>query len=248
MHRLSFTLLGLIVAPLLSASDAPHPSVKIAVYTGVGTSASKENVLAVLKEVPGVTVRTLSADDITAGRLKGYRVVVFPGGTSSGQAQALGTAGREQVKAFVKQGGGYVGICAGAYLASCSYDWSLHVLDATVVDRQHWARGFGDVDLRLTPQGKELLAVPTDTLGIYYHQGPLLAPGNNPAVPDFTPLASFETEIAKNGAPKGVMKGTTAVAVGVFGAGRVVCFSPHPEKKDQTRALLHKAVDWVVGK
>lgn len=250
MRRLPFALFALTVCPFVWAADKtpPTPVVKVAVYVGEGTSAGKANVLATLKAMPNVAVETLTAEDVRAGKLKGCRLVVFPGGTGGGQAKALGEVGREQVKAFIKEGGGYVGICAGSYLASRSYDWSLHVLDAEVVDRKHWARGFGDVELKLTPKGKELFAVAADKLGIYYHQGPLLAPGNDPVIPDFTPLAAFETEIAKNGAPKGVMKGTTAVAAGSFGAGRVFCFSPHPEKKDETRALLQTAVGWVAGK
>ena len=249
MRCASFALLVLTVCPLLTAADnSTPPLVKVAVYVGAGTSAGKENVLATLKAIPNVAVDTLTAEDVQAGKLKDYRVVVFPGGTGGGQGKALGDAGRERVRDFIKDGGGYVGICAGSYLASRSYDWSLHVLDAEVVDRKHWARGFGDVELKLTPKGKELFAAAADKFGIYYHQGPLLAPGNDPAIPDYTPLAAFETEIAKNGAPKGVMKGTTAVAAGEFGAGKVFCFSPHPEKKDETRELLRKAVGWVAGK
>ena len=37
---------------------------------------------------------------------------------------------RSEVKAFVKDGGCYVGICAGCYLASTGYDWSLDLLPA----------------------------------------------------------------------------------------------------------------------
>ena len=44
------------------------------------------------------------------------------------------------------------------------------------------------------------------------------------------------------------MKGTTAAARGVFGAGRVFCFSPHPEKTPaETGAMLHQAVRWAAG-
>jgi glutamine amidotransferase-like uncharacterized protein len=143
-----------------------------------------------------------------------------------------------------------MGICAGAYLASRSYEWSLHILDAEVLDREHWARGTGTVDLKLCPTGKDFFRVNADTVSIYYGQGPLLAPGKDASIPDYEELASYETEIySKGGAKPGVMKGTTAAARSTYGNGRVLCFSPHPEKStDETKAMFQKALTWLAGK
>ena len=99
--------------------------------------------------------------------------------------------------------------------------------------------------MRLTKPGKELLETDRDLLTIYYYQGPLLAPDNDPDIPDYQPLAAYETEIAKNGAPEGVMKGTTAIAAGTFGRGRVLCFSPHPEKTEGLNRFVHLAIRWT---
>ena len=60
-------------------------------------------------------------------------------------------------------------------------------------------------------------------------------------------LASYATEMRKNDAPPGVMKGTTAIARGKFGKGRVVCFSPHPEKTPGRETFLQAAVEWAAG-
>ena len=78
---------------------------------------------------------------------------------------------------------------------------------------------------------------------IHYGQGPLLA--QHPGPPEFDVLAVYDGEIAKKGAPRGVMKGTTAFGSGDFGKGRVFCFSPHPEMTDGLGWLLHRAVCWV---
>jgi hypothetical protein len=250
MRRLTLTLAILTLGvPLFAQENPPTPRpIRVAVYTGGGASPSWKTVLAALEKYPGVQAAPITADDVRAGKLKNFQLILLPGGSGSAQAKALGEEGREQVRQFVRGGGGYVGICAGSYLASRSYPWSLHLLDANVVDRAHWNRGFGDVELRLSEKGKGFFGANSDQVTIYYHQGPLLAPGNDPVIPDFDSLAAFETEVAKNGAPKGVMKGTTAVAAGRFGAGRVFCFSPHPEKREPTHELLHKAVRWAVEK
>jgi len=193
-------------------------------------------------------VSRVTGDDVRRGALDEFDVVIHPGGSGGGQGRSLEEEGRERVRDFVRRGGGFVGVCAGAYLATCDYEWSLGILDAKVIDRAHWARGFGNVDIGMTPEGKERLGEAADRLSIYYHQGPLLAPANDPAVEDYRPLAVYEGEIAKNGAPSGVMPGTTAIACGRFGAGSVICFSPHPERTEGYEDLLLRGVRLVAAK
>lgn len=189
-------------------------------------------------------VERVKGEDIRAGVLQRADVLIQPGGSGSKQAATLGEQGRANIRAFVEGGGGYVGICAGAYLATTDYPWSLGILDAKVIDRAHWARGTGDVELKLSPQGCRFFAAAGEKVTCYYAQGPLLAPGGRDDVPDYEELAEFKTEIAKNGAPEGVMQGTTAAALGTFGAGRVFCFSPHPEKTDGLHHFIRAAVLW----
>ncbi len=222
----------------------PEP-IEVAIYTGAGVSnKSRSSLVAALSQQPRLGLRDITADEIRQGKLAAVKVLVHPGGSGSQQGQSLGPEGRRQIREFVQRGGGYVGICAGAYLATCDYDWSLRLLDAKVVDRQHWNRGFGNVDLSLTPRGRELLGVDRQRLSIYYHQGPLLAPAENPNIPDYEDLAKFETEIAQNGAAPGIMLGQTAIATGVFHQGRVFCFSPHPERTAGLEKMLLRAVIW----
>ena len=64
----------------------------------------------------------------------------------------------------------------------------------------------------------------------------------------FDTLGTFATEIAKNGAPQGVMIGTTAIARGTFGSGRVFCFSPHPERTEAAQDYVFKAIHWAAKK
>ena len=240
-----------LAAPALGvrADEAVPPRpLRIAIYSDAGTSKSRQNVLKVLKDLPHLTVEPVLVDDVVAGRLDGFDVVIHPGGSGGGQGRALGEDGRKQVRRFIEQGGGYVGVCAGAYLATCDYEWSLNVLDAKVVDRKHWARGFGNVDIALTEQGRRLLDADCQTLTIYYHQGPLLAPAGNPDIDDYEPLAIYEGEIAEKGAPRGVMPGTTAIAAGRHGNGRVICFSPHPERTPGWEKLLVRGVTWAARK
>ena len=240
-----------ILASLPAHADNPETvalRVRIAIYAdgGAAINGSPQLKRSLPKEL-GYDVQLVSAADIRGGTLDRFDVVIHPGGSGSKQAETLASEGREKVRQFVSRGGGFVGICAGAYLASAQYPWSLGLLDAKVIDREHWARGSGDVQLRIEPSGRELFATEDPLLSVYYHQGPLLSPADNDDIPDYEAIALYETEVAENGAPQGVMKGTTAIARGQFGDGRVVCFSPHPEKTPGLERLVPIAVRWAAG-
>lgn len=87
----------------------------------------------------------------------------------------------------------------------------------------------GTVDIELSDVGRRILSTKAQQLAIHYGQVPLLVPGNRPDIADYETMATYKTEIAKNGAPKGVIVGTTVIARSQYGRGRVVCFSPHPD-------------------
>lgn len=223
-------------------------TVHVGVYCDVGTGPSSKELLNVVQRRDDVSVRKIKADDIRSGVLADLDVLIHPGGSGGRQGRHLGEDGREKIRTFIDNGGGFIGICAGAYLASADYSWSLNVLDAKVLDRKHWARGKGMVNIRLTDLGRRVLESNEQELNILYAQGPLLAPGNKLNIADYEPIATYTTEIAKNGAPEGVMKGTTAIATGRFGRGHVFCFSPHPELTKGLESLVHNAIDHVKRK
>jgi hypothetical protein len=41
------------------------------------------------------------------------------------------------------------------------------------------------------------------------------------------------------------MKGTTAIAIGKYGQGRVICFSPHPEMTHGLESIVRFAIEHV---
>ncbi|MEX0715271.1 MAG: BPL-N domain-containing protein [Planctomycetaceae bacterium] len=221
-----------------AATEPAAAKTRVAVYGDKGTGSSVQVLLGTLRRSPHLEADRLSAEDIRAGKLTGYDVILHPGGGARVQGNTLGDEGREEVRRFVREGGGYVGICAGAYLATGQVDAYLGILDAEIVDYEHWARGKGDVEISLSPRGRELLGAEADRLTIQYAQGPLLAPGGKADLPDYEQLAKFETEIALKGAPRGVMIGASAIVTGEYGKGRIICFSPHPEKTKELRPFV----------
>lgn len=237
--------LGMSGTALADETDKPSP-IRVAIYADAGAAkAGSPKIKESLPKEKGFEWKIVSAEEIRNGVLKDFDVLIQPGGSGGKQARTLGEEGREVVKKFVADGGGYIGICAGSYLASANYPWSLNLMDAKVLDTEHWARGTGEVKIGLTTAGKKALETDHDECPIYYGQGPLLAPAGNDDIEDYEELAKYETEIAKRGAPTGVMKGTTAIARCSYGKGRVQCFSPHPEKTPGLEPFLQAAVRWA---
>ena len=239
---------GLITIAIAAGAVAAPKPIRVAIYSDAGaTKAGVKQVEDCLPKSDGFEVKHITADEIRAGSLRSFDVVIYPGGSASKQSETLGETGRDLVKGFVHDGHGFIGICAGAYLASAQYQWSLGVLDAQVIDGAHWARGEGNVKLRLTSAGQQALLPDKETCIIHFENGPLLAPGKKDDIDYYELLASFDSEIRKNDAPPGIMKGTTAIARGTFGKGHVVCFSPHPEKTPGREAFLQSAVRWAAA-
>lgn len=221
--------------------------VKVAVYCHKdGKSNGAKDLTRLLTGENGFDMTIVSPEQIREGILDdGYDVVVMPGGSAGAQSRNLKDAGKEAIRKFVHAGGGYVGICAGAYLSTTYRDWSLGIVNARVWDHPHWARGTGIVSLGMTPSGCSVLEMPKESVDVYYGQGPMLTPGNNPSLPGYEVLASYETEVAKKGAPEGAMVGMHAIVRTMYGQGRVVAFSPHPEKKTGPESLMSAGIRWA---
>jgi glutamine amidotransferase-like uncharacterized protein len=227
------------------AEDSTRKPILVALYADQGaTIRSLPEIENCLSKTDGFVVTRILAKEIRGGALDQYAALICPGGSGSGEGETLGNEGRERIRTFVKRGGGYIGICAGAYLASIEYPWSLGLLNAHVLDRPHWDRGVGNVELKVAMPGKNALSIDTESCTIHYENGPLLGPGGKAGLADYELLASFDTEITQN-APSGTMKGTAAIVRGKFGDGRVVCFSPHPEKTPGRALFLQSALRWA---
>lgn len=245
---LLISLLGLAFQ-LHSVGD-DSPPIRVAVFQGDGVGPSCGNLLEVLGASKGATalqVARLDAEAIRKGGLQKFDVLIHPGGSGGKQGNALEKEGREAVREFVRQGGGFIGICAGAYLATDDYEWSLGLIEAQVIDRKHWARGIGTVEVTLSPVAQAFFGTANERIAIHYAQGPLLAfrEEDNPVAPEYESLGIYRTGIARNGTPKGVMLGTAAIVRSTFENGRVFVFSPHPELTDGLGTMVERAVQWV---
>ena len=229
------------------APPAKAKPVKAAIYLGKGTS--KEAVDFVSKgvqSIPGSTVQIVSGEELGTMDLKPFDVVVFCGGSGSSQSKSIGDAGRTNIREYVRGGGGYLGICAGAYLACSNFSWGLGILNASTVSNQ-WRRGKGFVDIDLAVPGRQVFGDVKGVFKIRYGNGPIIKPGDLSDVPAYTTLSFYRTELAENGTPVGIMIDSPAHATGTFGKGRVFVSSPHAENTPGLENVIPRAVLWASG-
>jgi len=109
------------------------------------------------------------------------------------------------------------------------------------------------VILTLSDLGQKALGHPEKEVEVDYGQSPLYGRGTHDSLSPYEELAIYKTEVAKEnvplGVPMGVMQGTTAIARGEYGKGRVICFRPHPEKPFQpVFHLIENGVRWAAGR
>ncbi len=229
------------------AAPVKTKPLKVAIFDGKGASGGGiDSTEGRIKSIPQASVTRVKAADWGAIDLQPFDVVVFTGGSGSAQAEAIGEAGRNNVREYVRGGGGYVGICAGAYLACSNFKWGLGILNAGTVSSK-WQRGQGFMDLEVTQEGRKLLGDVSGTFKVRYHNGPIIKPADRANVPAYTPVALFRSEIAEYGSPVGVMVNSPAQALGTFGKGRVFISSPHPENTPGLEHLIPRGVLWAAG-
>jgi glutamine amidotransferase-like uncharacterized protein len=224
------------------SSAAEVAPIRVALFDDVGTSGP--GVAQVTKELGAardIQVTKTKGVDVGAGRLKDFDVVIFTGGSASQQAKTLGDKGGEEIRRFVRDGGGYIGICAGAYLACSGFDWSLGILNASTVSSR-WQRGVGDVEVEFTGAGRRTIQMVVPRGRVFYENGPILKPAGRSDIPDYDVLAYFRTELAENGSPVGAMINSPAITRARFGKGRVLVCSPHPEQTAWMEGFMVQAV------
>jgi len=244
---------------LLSGGTEQEP-LQVAFFDGPGTGPSgHNNIPRILDGAEGIDLHYLGPDDIKQEALRQFDVVLFPGGSGSKQAKAIGEDRREFVREYIRGGGGCIGICAGAFLCSSHFSWSLDIVDSSVFTgtreiegegkKQMWFRGYGaDIELELTDTGKKVFTQVPPKFEVHYQNGPIISRHEAEKLDDYTPLAWFRTEQVRYEPQRGTMVNTPAIVSGRFGEGRVISISPHPEMDRSLESMIVNAVHWVTGR
>jgi len=237
----------------ISAASRSSSKVRVALFDAkLDDGSATKDLKKLLDEEETFLWKCVSPADLQNGGLEGFDVVIFPGGSAPKQAAVLGESGKQAVREFVQNGGGYVGICGGAFLATAKYDWGMTLVNAKPLTGKIdipgeglvsiTSRGAGMVKVELTDAGKKILGDWPGLLDIRYTGGPILSPAGSNDLSEYVPLALFRTEVWKYEPQQGTMIDTPAIIAGRLGKGHVIIFSPHPEMTAGLEFLVRQAI------
>jgi len=232
-----------------AASDTGKGKLRVAIWIGKGSdwpnfSAGALNTLlgnSTTSKGSAIDVTLLNDEESLSSNLTAgsQDVMIFPGGSAPNEDTGLGAIGTAAVKTFLDNGGGYVGICAGAYLARPKF---LAIVNYTI--KTPWARGDGEVQISFNDEGRSVLGLTAlakkhdggylkgENATIHYGMGPIFNQTFYGEEVDYTVLATYLTEISNSPSTKGEMVGTPAIVTHRYPygkRGRILLSSPHPE-------------------
>ena len=209
-----------------------------------------EQVASMVSKV-GFESALISSEQIINGGLQGFDAVIFPGGLGAFYGLRNYEDFGDAVRYFVANGGGYMGVCGGAYVAGLSISETLKsicprtlgLIDAKIVSPpwikfwQQYQDAQGKrvvVTCKVTDVPHPIIAgYEGQTLELVYSGGPLIKEIGS----SVTPLLTYVDSI--------MPPGDVALCCSVFGKGRVVISSPHPETPWEPELVGTGCQEWL---
>jgi glutamine amidotransferase-like uncharacterized protein len=200
---------------------------------------------------PEYDMTILAPEDYTNGVLEKLDLVIQPGGGCTSQYKALGEKGAEALKRFVRDGGKYYGVCAGAFLAMQQSREGFPRLGLIPFkgDDPSYYRGDAPIKIAFTKDGMEALDTTNKTRTVIYFGGPAAVPGTPIEDTDVKVFAKYAGRIINTRQPKSVqeMIDKGAFLGGRVGKGKVFISCPHPEKDDSTFDIVRNGFKYLTG-
>lgn len=182
----------------------------VCVYAGAGAVLAKDVEIALDKLA--IPYREVDEEDIRVGGLGNCSLLIVPGGYTARCVEAFGQEGFEQIRKFVAGGGGYIGICAGAYIAARRVEVPGRPPGLRIIEIENERKaGQGLRTITIVKPEHPVVKGYTEEVSIWYQNGPMMKAGEGVET-----LAVYE-------------EGAAAIVCSIYGHGRVIIFSPHPE-------------------
>ena len=225
------------------------PPLKVGVYADRGPGGiGAVEWFRLVHESPEMELKLLDGKMVREGALDGLDLLIMPGGSSVAEFETLGTNGVERMKAFVRNGGGYVGTCAGCCLLMDGPKKRARMMpwNSTGSEGNTMFPAFN-----LNAKGAAALGLKEGRHVMRYHGGPFLWPTTN-VIADahmeiwgtFDSEATFKGRLNQNKK----MYGAGAIVGGTYGKGRVFVTSAHPEYFNGTLYIVEAGLKYVTGR
>ncbi len=211
-------------------STAPREEINVALYSGRGADADCKTAAQKMFEWMGYKVKRISPHQINTGSLNEFDLICFPGGDMYYYSLDISSTGKLKIRQFISGGGGYIGICGGAYFAAEKVYWrgvqlnmtplSLFRGTATGPINQIYAYpDYGMTQLDIVTMDHPITSGEDASMSVLYYWGPYLSPN-----------AEFEFDVICD---YHVTKNHAMVAF-EYGQGRIFLTGAHPEFEEDS--------------
>jgi glutamine amidotransferase-like uncharacterized protein len=245
------------IPPLAVKEVKALQGAQVAIYNDTGAWADGVVAFEKFLDYKNMTWEEVKGRDINTNNLTAlYDALYMPGGNSAWYKKRISRSGEQNIRDLVSSGGGYIGICAGAYYAcdmiiweGDEYDNPLDLYDGygigALYEIQPW--DYSDMTYVSMVSSHPINQYEPAKERSLYWGGPRFEGGT------YDTVATYD-EV--NDAP--------AIITCSYGSGRVILFGPHPEiEEDSDRdssdfaeifydqgsewPLLWTSMDWLMG-
>ena len=232
----------------MGPANADSP-LRVAVYVDKGArNIGAFRWLELTTRAKGVVATPIDGEAVRGGALDAADLLVMPGGSSVEEAKSLGAAGREKVKAFVKNGGGYVGTCAGCCLLMEPASHHPDMLNM-IPFKFGPSGGKAEISISFNRRAEELAGIKKAAHKIRYSEGPVPLPSLPVKDAEVEVVATYNGDINTKGeAVRPSMAGQAAAIAGTYGKGRLFVLSVHPESDEDDHYILKGAFRFLTGR
>ena len=234
LMRWSLRWLSLLGSLLLTvhcqSPQEPAKSADVALYSDKGADEDCIQATTNMFKWMGYTVALMNAGRINNEGLDNFRILCVPGGNMYQYAQDISPGGKAKIRSFIRNGGGYIGICGGAYFASEKVIWQGRQLSMTPLRIfPGTARGpinevvpfpdYGMCKVDIVDPTHPITRSEPDSAWILYYWGPMLIPNKDANV---AILGKYD----RGNQP--------AMIAFEYGLGRVFIIGTHPEFEEDS--------------
>ncbi|KAK8115987.1 biotin-protein ligase [Apiospora sp. TS-2023a] len=226
---------------------APPRKLNVLVYTGTGTTIeSVKHAIYTLRRLLSPNYAVIPITESTLLKEPwgpSAALIVFPGGADLGYCRVLNGQGNAIISEYVRRGGAYLGLCAGAYYGSKKCEFEVGNKPMEVVGSRelaffpgicrggafagfqyHSEKGARAVRLNVRKDAFKSAGVLSDEVTTYYNGGGVFVPFRGELGDDVEVLASYADDLNVDGGEE-----KAALVHCKVGLGSALLSGPHPE-------------------
>jgi len=212
-----------------SVTPIDNSDMTIGIYADSGAEAACVTAAKYMFLWMGYTVELIYANTINNEDIQHIDVFYFPGGSSGPYIQDITPGGKEKIKQMIRNGAGYIGICAGAMFAADTQIWQgttyatgqLGIFPGTAqgpIPEIFPYPHIGMCQVNLNKPHPITDGQP-DSLWIMLYHGPFMTPNQGATIDT---IGTYD------------ITGRPALVACAYGNGRVFLTGPHPEWEEDS--------------